>query len=356
MGYKLAGFDVIGANEIDPRMASMYKANHNPKYLYVEPIQTFKNRKDLPSELYNLDILDGSPPCSSFSMAGARDKQWGKEKKFREGQAKQILDTLFFDFIDLAKLLQPKVVIAENVRGILLGKAMEYTKKIIQEFDRAGYYCSYELLNAVDLGVPQFRQRVFFYAVRKDLTYPKEGFGKHPKLDLSLKRKPITFDEFYIPGRDDRPLRRGKMYECWKNRKQSDNSFGDTTLRLYGRASGFTRAIIHGTKPVPCITATGPGTLYKEFRNLNKSEACCAGTFPQDYDFKKNQYLYVIGMSVPPLMTKYVATQVHEQILSKNHSIKYRQYVETAQSSKKRKTVWTVRSIGWLDRKIDWKK
>ena len=66
-GYKLAGFDVIGCNEIDPKMMEAYKTNHNPKYAFLEPIQTFKLREDLPQELYELDILDGSPPCSSFS-------------------------------------------------------------------------------------------------------------------------------------------------------------------------------------------------------------------------------------------------------------------------------------------------
>ena len=103
MGYKLAGFDVIGCNEIDPKMIEAYKANHNPKYAFLEPIQTFKMREDLPRELYELDILDGSPPCSSFSMAGNREKDWGKDKVFREGQAMQVLDTLFFDFMDLAR-------------------------------------------------------------------------------------------------------------------------------------------------------------------------------------------------------------------------------------------------------------
>lgn len=139
MGYKLAGFDVIGMNEIDPKMADCYIKNHDPKYSFIEDTRTFKEREDLPKELYNLDILDGSPPCSSFSTAGNREKDWGKEKKFKEGQAVQILDTLFFDFIDLAKKLQPKVVIAENVKGILLGKAKDYAKKILTSFDAAGY-------------------------------------------------------------------------------------------------------------------------------------------------------------------------------------------------------------------------
>ena len=101
MGYKLAGFDVIWCNEIDPRMNRIYVINHRPKYNYLEGIQTFKLKKNLPQELYNLDILDGSPPCSSFSSQGKRELDWGKEKKFREGQTVQVLDTLFFDFIDL---------------------------------------------------------------------------------------------------------------------------------------------------------------------------------------------------------------------------------------------------------------
>lgn len=78
MGYKLAGYDVIGCNEIDPRMISIYRENHNPKYSFCEPIQEFKKRKYLPKELYNLDILDGSPPCSSFSISGNRAKDWNK--------------------------------------------------------------------------------------------------------------------------------------------------------------------------------------------------------------------------------------------------------------------------------------
>lgn len=95
MGYKLAGFDVIGCNEIDHRMMYAYCQNHNPRFPFLEPIQEFKTKEDLPPELFNLDILDGSPPCSTFSMAGSREDAWGKMKHFREGQAEQVLDTLF---------------------------------------------------------------------------------------------------------------------------------------------------------------------------------------------------------------------------------------------------------------------
>lgn len=186
MGYKLAGFDVIGHNDIDPKMVEVYKENHKPKYSFLESITTFAKRKDLPKELYELDILDGSPPCSSFSMAGNREKDWGKEKKFREGQELQVLDTLFFDFIDLANELKPKVVVAENVKGLLLGNAKQYVIKIYEAFDKAGYTCQHFLLNASKMGVPQRRERVFFIALRKDLA-PKfmenvDMFTELPKL------------------------------------------------------------------------------------------------------------------------------------------------------------------------------
>ena len=134
MGYKLAGFDVVGCNEIDRRVMDLYEKNLHPRYAFLEPIQTFKERTAFPDVLYNLDILDGSPPCSTFTIAMARTRQetWGKEKRFREGQAEQVLDTLFFDFIDVVRKLRPKVVIAENVKGLLQGAAKKQHLRAIR--------------------------------------------------------------------------------------------------------------------------------------------------------------------------------------------------------------------------------
>ena len=84
MGYKRAGCNVIAANDIDPEMAWHYKKNINPKHYFLCPIKDLIGC-DLPSELFGIDILDGSPPCSTFSMAGSREKAWGKKKHFREG-------------------------------------------------------------------------------------------------------------------------------------------------------------------------------------------------------------------------------------------------------------------------------
>lgn len=78
MGYKLAGCEVVGNVEIDPKINEIYKANHNPKYSYCMNIRAFNNIPNLPRELFELDILDGSPPCSTFSMSGIRERAWGR--------------------------------------------------------------------------------------------------------------------------------------------------------------------------------------------------------------------------------------------------------------------------------------
>jgi DNA (cytosine-5)-methyltransferase 1 len=322
MGYKLAGFDVLGCNEIDPKMIEAYKTNHNPKYAYLEPIQEFKLRDDLPQELYELDILDGSPPCSSFSMAGNRGDDWGKEKKFREGQAEQVLDTLFFDFIDLAKKLQPKVVIAENVKGLLIGEARAYVTRIYEEFDAAGYIVQHWLFDASTMGIPQRRERVFFIALRKDLATPflepVDMFTEAPRLKFEFNKKPIRFKEFYQQGVDDRPASRGKMFEYWSLRQKSDKNFADTLMRAYEKHSCFNNYYIHAEETPNTFTSNGDVFyLFDEYRKPNKYESCCIGSYPQDYNFGKTQYHYLIGMSVPPIMTAQVATQVYEQWLSK---------------------------------------
>ena len=123
MGYKRAGFQVLGNVEIDPQINAVYVKNHHPKYNYLMDLREFNKLDDIPEELRRLDILDGSPPCSTFSMAGSREKAWGKEKVFREGQKRQVLDDLFFVFLDTVEKLRPRIVVAENVAGLLLGNA-----------------------------------------------------------------------------------------------------------------------------------------------------------------------------------------------------------------------------------------
>lgn len=317
MGYKLAGFDVLGCNEIDPKMMEAYKANHNPKYAYLEPIQTFKLRTDLPDELYNLDILDGSPPCSSFSMAGNREKDWGKEKVFRKGQAEQVLDTLFFDFIDLAKKLQPKVVIAENVKGLLLGRAKKYVREIYLELDLAGYYVQHWLLDSSKMGVPQRRERVFFIALRKDLAEPfmdqVDMFTVLPKLKLEFNEPEIPFKE--IEDTEDTTIKDNtEISKYWDLVKE-----GQSFSTVHPKGSFFNDYKCRKDTALNTITADPHHGAwhYSIKRLINFNEAILGGSYAFDYDFKGTNPKYLVGMSVPPVMTAQIAKQVYEQWLSK---------------------------------------
>ena len=185
MGYKRAGFKVLGNVEIDPRVNEVYKTNNHPKYNYLMDLRDFNKLQDLPDELYHLDILDGSPPCSTFSTAGLREKVWGKEKAFREGQKKQVLDDLFFVFLDTVEKLKPKIVVAENVTGIIKGNAKGYVNLILKRFKELGYEVQLFKLNAALMDVPQTRERVFFIA-------NNQGY---PQLKLNFHNKPILFGE-----------------------------------------------------------------------------------------------------------------------------------------------------------------
>ena len=309
MGYKLAGFEHLGGVEIDPPIADVYKANHNPKYLFIEDIRDFANRLEFPEELYNLDILDGSPPCSSFSMAGNREKDWGKEKVFREGQSLQRLDDLFFDYIKLAKKLQPKVVIAENVKGMLQGNAKVYVKRIKYEFEQAGYKVQLFLLNAASMGVPQKRERVFFVCQRYDLNLPK--------LKLEFNEKSIFFKEFKEIGIGKKIS--GKMLELWHKKKDNEKDLAKACEREYNQQAYFGSKIQYDNEIPFTVIASSSSPIIKsdEPLEISKNEVCQIGTYPLDYNFKKIEPKYLIGMSVPPVMTAQVAHQIYLQWLSK---------------------------------------
>lgn len=301
-------------------MMAIYTENHNPKYAFCEPIQEFKKREDLPDELYNLDILDGSPPCSTFSMAGSREDSWGQMKHFREGQAKQVLDTLFFDFIDLAERLQPKVVVAENVKGLLMGEAKGYVRQIYEAFDNAGYYCQHWLLNVQNMGVPQRRERVFFICLRKDLTepilYQASLFEQLPLLHLEFNNPMIPFRE--VVDYSGREISGHKTKLLWKNRVFGDVSQESASMRLYGKKSNFGQSYVYLDKICPTLTAKEDSLiLFDQPRYLGRSEVCCISSFPQDYNFMTEKHHYVCGMSVPPIMMAKISLEIHKQWLSK---------------------------------------
>ena len=232
---------------------------------------------------------------------------WGKEKVFREGQAKQRLDDLFFDYIKLAKKLQPKVVIAENVKGMIQGNAKAYVKKIKTEFEDAGYKVQLFLLNAASMGVPQKRERVFFICRRKDLNLPK--------ITIDFNEAPIKLGDF-INSEHGKPLpTNGKLYSDWLQRKPRDKNHGDINLRTENKQNNFGRVLISKEQYAPTIVSGNLYIYHNEFKEVSNEDSCQIGTFPMDYNFEKVDVKYLIGMSVPPVMMAQIAYEIYLQWL-----------------------------------------
>ena len=245
----------------------------------------------------------------------------GKEKVFREGQAEQVLDTLFFDFIDLAKKLQPKVVVAENVKGLLLGEAKQYVRQIYREFDLAGYYVQHWLLDASKMGVPQRRERVFFIALRKDLAKPflkqMNLFDILPEIKLEFNEPEILFGDLKTVDNDNKLT--DYDLDVWNKKQIGDNDYCDTLKRTENRESNWNSKYIYDEKVCNTIASSYGAKLvcFSEPRKLNNDELKMIGSFPLDYEFITNDVKYLIGMSVPPVVMANIATEIYSQWLSK---------------------------------------
>ena len=308
MGYKLIGFQHLWGVEIDPKMAKIYQNNHSPKYFYLEDIRDFNQRNDLPNELYELDILDGSPPCSTFSMSGKREETWGKQKIFKEGQKKQILDELVFVFCDTVEKLKPKVVIMENVPWLIAGRAKKYAIEVYDRLSLIWYKVQIFRLNSATMGVPQARERIFFIARRKSLGLPQLvlDFNEHPVYFWNIVDKGSATHK---PLRDSIVKRRPYVEYGDQNIKFADAKYRNlNTFNAF-----FSTYILYDNIVAPTLTSSGANVYYNEVRNLNDTEYIRISSFPTDFDFSGTSVRYVCGMSVPPLMTARIANEIKKQ-------------------------------------------
>lgn len=312
MGYKLAGYDVIGANDLDPKMAEVYQHNHKPSYYYLGSVSDLITKEDIPKELFNLDILDGSPPCKTFSMAGAREKKWKESHQYNERMKSEVISDLFFEFIKLAGRLKPKVVISENVKGIVMGNAKVYASTIMKEFDKIGYDVQLFIINAAKVGVPQARERAFFICRRKDLSLPKLDITKLPEFN----QKEIPFGEVEKVAKDPygSPITSKEVIELWENTKA-----GSSLSTAHPKGHYFGSQKVSKDKVIGTIVASKGSALYhyqKPARLSDEALALC-GSFPLDYQYPCLDTQTLVGRSVAPLVMARLSDEVYKQLLSK---------------------------------------
>ena len=309
MGYKLAGCEVIGCCEIDSRMNEVYIKNHHPKHNFCMDIRKFNEipNEELPEELLNLAILDGSPPCTTFSMSGLREDSWGKKKRFREGQAEQTLDDLSFIFIDTVAKLRPYCVIMENVEGLIKGEAWSYVQEIYKRFAEIGYQVNHWLCKGETMGVPQSRHRVIFVALRENVKYDLRN------LDMSFNYVPITFGE--IRSEHGTDIKGETLNYLASHFQWGDGALDGACIRLNGKGSFFNNRYIYDEKVNPTLPAKNVNIRVCDKKYMSCQDIINSSTFPQDYDFITNSQTnvhYICGMSVPPIMIKRIVTRLIE--------------------------------------------
>ena len=171
-GYKLAGGEVQYFNELQPKHVETYLANFpNTPHHFCGDIKnvTGKGIMEMTGiQKGELDILDASPPCPPFSMAGSKKEGWNKTKTVY-GQKQTNIEDLTWEVIRIAEEMKPKVVICENVKGLSMDYARDHLMKMIRDFEKIGYSVTWKILKAHEFGVPQKRERVFMVCVRDDV-------------------------------------------------------------------------------------------------------------------------------------------------------------------------------------------
>jgi len=161
LGLERAGFEHLALVEIDAKACSTLRLNRPQWNVLHGDVKHFD-----PQGLGEIDLFAGGVPCPPFSIAG---KQLGH------------LDErdLFPEALRIASICMPKAIMLENVRGILDKKFDAYRNQILDELDRLGYQCHWNLINSSDHGVSQLRPRAILVALRKPyypfFTWPEKS-------------------------------------------------------------------------------------------------------------------------------------------------------------------------------------
>ncbi len=361
-GYRLGGGKILCINEFVEEARNTYHENYPETPIIPDDIKKLTGKDFLKAsglDVGELDILDGSPPCSAFSMAGSvshnkvqetvtdlfgneheyrvsgkHSDGWKSTKNYSDGKKVENIEDLFFEFLRVAKEIQPKVIIGENVTGLTMGEAKEYFNKILKEFENIGYDVSAQILNSVNFGVPQTRRRVIFIAVRQDVTsavgltflniasiFPE---GNNDVISLGEAFEGLEYDQEEV----DYLIKRWTASAHYKDTvalMPKDPKKVLTGADYHPKGHHFNVKRCSRFKPAPTLTATGAaetgagGCHWSEPRKFTIAELKRMTSLPDDFILtgKHSQKAERCGRMVPPLMMKAVAEAVYTNILEK---------------------------------------
>ena len=333
-GYRLAGGKILCINEFVKEARNTYHENYPNTPILPDDIKELEGKDLLEAAnvgVGEVDILDGSPPCSAFSMAGAvvqgkgHSAGFGQVKKYSDDKKVENIEDLFFEFIRVEKDIQPKVIVGENVSGLLMGEAKNYYYKITAEFGNIGYNVSSMLLDSSHYGVPQTRKRVIFIAVRKDVTdviglTSLNIAGVFPEKNSEVVTCGKAFEDLNYDEEEIKMLTetfsKGSHFET-ASKMPLDPKKVLTGCDYHPKGHHFNMKRVSRFKPSPTITASGGCIHWSEMRKLALCESRRAMSLPEDFKLtgKWEQKSERMGRMVPPLMMKAIADSIYKKVL-----------------------------------------
>jgi DNA (cytosine-5)-methyltransferase 1 len=357
LGFKLAGFQSVVANEVDEWAGDTYEKNHPKTKLLRGDIRDIKNWSAIvpPTVRGHVDGVIGGPPCQGFSLSGNRDTSDPR-------------NSLFMEFLRCVKHFRPKFFVMENVLGLLSMKTADRTSVIeiiLNEFTKAGYKTSYSVLNAAWFGAPQLRERIFIIGVdaqfpfNESLIFPQptlEG-DEYVTVDMAVSDLP-QIESGEGEERQEYPKPPQNEYQTWA-RKNSTAVFNHIAMRHTGRlierfkvikagqsvahvseehsalkrgnpkvksgkVFGQNNMRVFANLPSPTVAASFQSNFIHPHlnRNFTAREGARLQSFPDDYIFmgkrttmsweKSLSQYQQIGNAVPPLLAKAIAENLHD--------------------------------------------
>ena len=332
-GYRLAGGKILCINEFVQEARNTYNENYPDTPILPDDIKELTGQHLLDAagiKAGEVDILDGSPPCSAFSVAGAmvqggHSKGFKQTKKYSDGKKIENIEDLFFEFLRVAEEIKPKVIVGENVAGLTMGEAKQYYYKITNEFEKIGYDVSSMVLDSSHYGVPQTRKRLIFIGVREDVTtaigltfmniagvFP-EKFSE--AITCGDAFSDLQYDEEEIKMLTEKFSKGSHFETASKMPKDPDKVL--TGCDYHPKGHHFNMKRISRLKPAPTITASGGCIHWEEMRKLALCETQRAMSLPDDFKLtgKWEQKSERMGRMVPPLMMKAIADSIYEKVL-----------------------------------------
>ena len=294
--YASNNIEIVYANDIEKTACNIFERNFGIKPDNRD-IREVKSK-----EIPQFDILTGGFPCQSFSIVAQNPKRLGiKDEK----------GMLFFEMCRILKEKQPSCFIAENVKGILTANKHEAFPLIIEEFENSGYNIYYQVLKAVEFGIPQKRERVIIVGFRKDLD-----------IKFLFPEKIIVNDEDYVPLKtviekevDEKYYFSQRAVEgMMRNRKRMNKGRAqDINQPCNTVGAHLAKVSLNSTDPVLMVNG--------RYRRFTPREVARIQSFPESFKLSESERAQykALGNAIPPVMLWYVMKSVKKCLINGNN-------------------------------------